>query len=327
MSSGLTYDTESQAEIMAADYHVQGYTTRISKTPEGKYKVFVSRGIHTPSLEFTDPEVAAGIERHRISQRVTEATALSEQEEIEEALKKARKESVTKRILAREPETMQKAHLIEKKENLKEIQGNRVRRGMDGGNIIPVFDPETNQIIDYRLDIKGIEQKASEALEKGVRTRIERTADDIKNLPLTTKDFTGGIIESASKQINVKGGMKAQYRATVGEGEQPQMRIARLPSKPEISKGIIGADRPAISKIGSPGMEEANNLGIKTRGFEAQPTTGGFGSPPSEPPLKKTPQAGKITANGGGNSDKTDKIGEGFAGMFIKKKTEEKQEE
>jgi len=92
-----------------------------------------------------------------------------------------------------------------------------------------------------------------------------------------------------------------------GQASTPKALIAALPQRQE---GVIGTERPAISRIGTPGMEEANNLGIKARGF---------GAPPSESSLRVTPKTERITANG------TKEIGAGFAGMFMKKIDKEQE--
>lgn len=310
MSNGLTYPTRSQALALASDLRLSGHQTSVRETPEGEWKVYImegelttgEEGLFIPSEE--EMEVVKGIREHRVEQRVKELTkpvggTKEERAKRQEAIEKEQEK------LKQKQKEMKTATLNMKKEQLKRLIDERTRKGhADPGVIVPVYDPITSQITDYQLVSRSKGQRIKEEIEREFRTGAKQI--ELKEAGMQTLGTTLGHMEG------VKGGMKAQARATVGEGGQPQMRIARLPSKPESSRGIVGADRPSISKIGSPGMDEANNLGIRTNK--------GFGAVPTDSSLKKIPQAKRVT----GGSDETDKMGEGFAGMFMRKKIEEK---
>ena len=289
---GLTYDTKSQAETMARDLKTMGHKARIRSLSGGQWRVYIASKELTPGQREEEAEIAGEIRRHRIEKRVEEFTEPSEEEEIKEETKRATRRLAVKKAMEETPEEIEKATVAQKRELLKEEQARRVRRGIEAGEIVPVYNPETKQIIDYKLEIRGVSQKISEMLEKRARTRLKKTVSNIKELPVVTNEFAGDIIGHTAGQIDVKRGMQTSIP---GQAPTPRAVIAALPQR---DIGAIGIARPAIGRIGKPGMEEANALGIRTKGFGAQPTTAGFGSTPSEPPLKTTPKAQRITANG-----------------------------
>jgi len=274
---GLTYETRSQADTAVEDYRNQGLLAKAIRTREGKWRVLL--------VISSTPEV----------EKELGETKLEEKGEKREFEKEERKEAWREaRYL---PKEIKKRKLEAKHKQLERENGRRVRLGMEKGTILEVRNPETYEVIDYKLVLRGIEQKAVETISKKI-------PEEISKLPATATGFTGGVVASTSRQINVRRGMKASIP---GQAPTPRAVIAALPTR---DIGAIGVARPAIGKIGKPGVEEANALGVKARGF---------GTPPSELPLKTIPKAKPISANGFGDV--------GFARMPRLKKSKEKTEE
>lgn len=92
----------------------------------------------------------------------------------------------------------------------------------------------------------------------------------------------GGIVASSARQMNVRRGMKASIP---GQTRMPKASIAWLPEKDE---GYIGAERPAIGRIGE---VDFGKIGIP---YARTVNKGNLG----ESPLKVTPHAQKLEVNG-----------------------------
>ena len=158
-----------------------------------------------------------------------------------------------------------------------------------------MFDPDTKQVIDYKIEIRGTKQRMGEAIERGARRRGRAMIETIENLPITSGEFVGGVVRTASGQMNIKRGMRTSIP---GQAPTPRAVITALPQRQE---GVIGSERPAIAKMGEVDFDKAKQL-----------YTG-------ESPIKMTPKTGRLTVNGIG----TKEMDAGFGGMFMKKKTEE----
>jgi len=287
MSEGLTYPTKSQAVIAANDYKRKGLDAVVKQVAENEWRVYVTEaGIKRRYIgkPLEEAEIAEAV-RERLTEREIERLAEpTEEEEIAEETRRAIRRLAVKKAMEKQPEEIERASLKQKQEQLKELIDERKRTGhADPGIIVPVFDPETKQIIDYRLETRETKQRLSELVERGARKRGRKTLTDIGEAPITASEFTGEIVRHMARQIDVKKGMRASIP---GQAFEPRAVIAALPKR---DTEAIGRVRPAIGKIGQPGLDEANALGVRARGF---------GTPPSEPPLKTTPRAMKISANG-----------------------------
>lgn len=258
MSDGLTYETRSQAETMADDYHRGGYVTEVVKTRDGKFKVLLKSGARTL------PEEEEELEEEEISGEVGKEIEF-EKEERKEARQAARRlpGEITKRKLEVRHKELERANEV------------RVRMGMERGSIMEVRDPETYKVIDYKLVVRGIEQRAAETISKKVPEAIGKA-------PMALGEFTGGIVESASKHISVKGGMKASIP---GQAPEPRAIIAALPQR---AAGVIGTTRPAIGKMGE---VEMGKIGVPYARTANRESLG-------KSPLKKTPGVEPLAANG-----------------------------
>jgi signal recognition particle GTPase len=215
MAEGLTYETKSQAETAVEDYKNQGLNAKVIRTTDGRYRVLLITGMPT------EPEL------------VGDALELEKEErEFEAEERKERRRATSPREIARRK-------LEAKKHQLERTNAKLERLGMEKGTIVEVRDPETYEVIDYKLERRDIGQRAAETISRKV-------PEAISELPQTGTQATGSLIAHTSRQINVKKGMRASIP---GQAPEPKAVIAWLPEKTD---EYIGAKRARISKIGTP---------------------------------------------------------------------------
>jgi len=248
---GLTYETKSQAETAIEDYRNQGLKAEAIRTREGNYRVLL--------VSSSEPEI-----EEKFSESFLE-------EEIEERgfAKEERREA--RMVAKQKPKETAKHKLEAKHKELERINEKRVRLGMEKGAITEVRDPETYEVIDYRLAIRDTSHKAAETISKKIPGAIGE-------LPQTGMEFAGGVVASTSRQMNVKRGMKASIP---GRGATPAAAIAWLPEKDE---GYIGARRPAIGKMET---VDLGKVGIPILKAQKEEVLG-------KNPLKVTPRAEQL---------------------------------
>jgi len=223
---GLTYETRSQAETAMGDFHTQGYLAKIVRTPEGKFKVLITSGLK-PS-----PEEELG----ELELEVTEPTEEEKEEEMFE--KEERREA--RREAKHLPKEIQKRKLEARRKELEREMAKRERMKLEKGTIVEVRDPNTYEVIDYKLVTRDIAQRAAETVSKKV-------PEGLSKLPTAATGFAEGIVSHTARQMDVKKGMKASIP---GQAPMPRAVIAWLPEKDE---GYVGVRRPAIGKIGKVG--------------------------------------------------------------------------
>lgn len=254
---GLTYDTKSQAETAVQDYKNQGLPAKVIRTNDGRYRVLLVSG---GAVE--EPEVEAELGGEAFGE-----------EEAEFA-----KEQRAEKRRATSPKEIERRRLEAKKHQLERTNAKRGRLGMEKGTVVEVRDPETYEIVDYKLEVRGIEQKAAETISRKV-------PEAISELPQTGAQFAGGIVAHTSRQMNVRKGMKTSIP---GQRPTPGAVIAWLPEKDE---GYIGAKRPAIGKLETVDLSKVGIPVIKAKKEEV------LGSSP----IKTMPKAKKLRINGENN--------------------------
>jgi len=293
MSEGLTYPTRSQAEVVTQDLRDEGKVATILELPNNQFRVVITGATSKPSSKKKERRITLGEEGFEIEE---DEEGLTEEEAVAKEIKRAARRLAVKKAIGREPEEIEKATLAQKREQLKELIAERIRKGYkEPGIIVPVFDPETRQIVDYRLETRGVKQRIGEGIEKEFRTGEKQI--EMKEAGMRTLGTT------LSHMGSVKGGMKASIP---GQAPTPKAVIAALPQR---DIGAIGVTRPAIGRIGKMGrmgeidMDKAKQLYI------------------GKSPLKVTPKTEEITANRAEEGDK------GFAEIFSRRKVEGKQGE
>jgi len=257
---GLTYDTKSQAETTAEALRTAGEDAIIVPIAGGKWRVY-----KTGREKAATEELAEAIEKEKLGEQKWEEFLSEYELEEEEAAYREAKER-PKKVATKRAKLLLEA----KKGMLERENKSRIEHGLDPKEIVPIRDPETAGVIDYELRAKQPLQTARDIGKEYLEVGSPEQLATIRKI--------GGL----------KGRLKQQAVHTTQKMPMPKATIAWLPQKPE-DEGTIGVGRPAIGRIGQPGMAEANALGVKAKGF---------GAPPSEPLLKTTPRAKRITANG-----------------------------
>lgn len=282
MSSGITFNTLEEAEERARFLREQGQESKIVKYSPSEYKLFYTSkgriisepeelglGIERIPEISEEEEIKKGIAKGERRRTIEKALRLPIEEEIEEEKEIARRKLKVKKAMEKEPEEVAKATLMQKREALRQLVEKRRRQGQEPGVIVPVFDPETRQIKDYELQIKGIKQRIGEGIVREFHTGEKQI--EIKEAGISTLGTT------LSHMEGIKGGIKAQALATIGEGKEPRAVIARLPGR---IKGAIGTERPAIGKMGTVDFGKTGTLYI------------------GKSPIKSKPEAKELEANG-----------------------------
>ena len=293
MSDGLTYDTESQARTAVEDYRNQGQLATVLTLPGGKFRVvFIGTASVKPRAEKVGRRISLGEEGFEIEKGDEH---LTEEEAVAKEIKRSARRLAVKKAMEKEPEEIERATLVQKREQLKELIAERTRKGYrEPGVVVPVFDPETRQIVDYRLETRGTKQRLGEGIEREFRTGEKQI--ELKEAGMTTLGTT----------LSHMGSVKSEMQASIpGQTPTPKAIIAALPQR---DIGAVGMARPAIGRIGKMGKMGEIDMDKAKRLY-----TG-------ESPLKVTPETEKITANGTKEGDA------GFAGMFVRRKPEKKQE-
>ena len=256
---GLTYDTKSQAETAVQDYKNQGLLAKAIRTREGNYRVLL-----VPGSAVEEPEVEAELGGEAFGE---------EEAEFEKEQRAEKRRAIS-------PKEIERRKLEAKKHQLERANAKRERLGMEKGVVVEVRDPETYEVIDYKLEVRGIEQRAAETISRKV-------PEAIGELPQTGARAAGSLIAHTSRQMNVRKGMKASIP---GQQSTPSAVITWLPEKDE---GYIGAHRPAIGKMGT---VDLGKVGIPTLKASKEEVLG-------TNPLKVTPRAKRLRINSNENGD------------------------
>jgi hypothetical protein len=297
MPRGLTYTTKNEAETMARDYHLQGKVAKVKQTGPLEWKVFIETGLNEPSVEdimstegiLTDEEseqdqIDKWVKQKRIAEKVEKLTKPSEKEEVREALKTAKRRLAVKSALEKTPEQVQEAYLAKKKKNLEDTMLDRTKRGRTPGILVPIYDPETNRIVDYRLDTGT----GAAELEKKFRGYIKKAGD----VPLEVLKSSESVMQNATSGQSIKFSRNAPGKQLGSPGGISNMQ------RPGIgSFGAVGSVKPAIgamryvnntgsiSDMTSPSL---NNAQLPTKGTLKTETYGNNKS------IKATPNVDKL---------------------------------
>jgi len=267
MSEGLTYDTKSQAESTAEALRIAGEEVIVVPVAGGQWRVYKTGKAEEQRLgEAITQEKKKAVEWGEFEEEI-------ELGEEKEAYKERRPKATKKKKL--------EVDLEQAKATLERTNQAREKMGLEPGKIVALHDPETYKVTGYTIEYPP----AAEDIRKGLITAAKG-------------EFETPEAEATIRKIGgVKGRLKQQARATTQRVPEPKAIIAGLPAR---DTGAIGMERPAIgttgigvkssriAEIGKPGVKEANNLGVKARGF---------GTPPSEPPLKSSPKTQRISVS------------------------------
>jgi hypothetical protein len=270
MPKGLTYPTRDQAETVAGDYITSGLVSKIKQLPSGEWQVLIEPGLRQPTTEEIkrtagiltveeeeEEEINKGIRSKRIAQRIEKKTRLSSEEEINKALKEAERKLAVKKALEKTPEAVEEAFLIKRKQVLEKTIEERKARGRTPGIIVPIYDKQTNKIINYKLetDLSG------EQLEKRARELTSKVIDT----PLQAGKFVDTMLRKSvgdSRNLN--------WQSTIqGHGVNNPGSISNM-QRPKIgTTGAVGIEKPAIAKVSKPDLDSVK---IQTEGtVKAEP--------------------------------------------------------
>jgi hypothetical protein len=287
MSKGLTYTSQSAAEQQAKDYRIQGLIADVKQVGPMEWKVFLKEGLREPSIDeiiktqgVLTPEeseeelVNKGIQQKRINQQIEKATRQTEKQEVNTAIREAKRKLAVKTALEKTPEESQKAFIDRKKKNLEETITDRTKRGRTPGTLVPIYDPETNRIIDYRLDTGN----GGAELEKKFRNDIKKVGD----VPLEILKSSESVMQNATSGQNIKFSRNVPGKQLGNPGGISNM------ARPKIGTvGAVGIEKPAIAKVSKPNMDI---IKIQTEGtVKAEPENNGKSIYSGTPYLKNNP--------------------------------------
>jgi len=260
----LTYATQEEAIRVGTDLRRQGQPNMIIPDGKGRYKVVYTQGVNqstAPNMEYlteggqlepTREEVAEGqrelaefkkkreekpefrirkgIQEKKIQEAIEKGTRLSEEDEINKEIETAARRVKVKKAMEQTPEEIAKATLVEKQMLINEqIRKKRAVGSNNPGSLVPIYDENTHQIIDYKWQGKGKNQTFMELSKKGAKSGTQtfaNTASNIKSRNMNTGNKTAIV------------GLPSRMPGVVGEGSP---KIMQVPKSPKIiEEGRLG---------------------------------------------------------------------------------------